>query len=297
MLLRLAGAGLRLLASLIASAGGTVLLTSLRRALLTAAGLFILLRRLRWRCLLLAALGRLLHAPALVTCLGRIARLLLAQLIGSVWLVLTILPVRLLRLIARRTLLSAAPLASTRRHGLGGPRRRGGIDFKRLPCSVRDIRLIRTRVNGHAAVFKHAPRPSPDLLRHQLRAAVESSPDIAVRQHDFRLSGGQRAAVLGQHAGLDAHADEAEVGIERPHPDGHRSPRRHPHRRFSGLLDRDLGSQVRQHLDAVLQFLRLHLLPAAQCCAPRLKEQPVGGVLSGRAVGVHLQHKRAARPR
>ena len=156
---------------------------------------------------------------------------------------------------------------------------------------MRDVRLAGTRVYRHSTVFKFATSPSTESLRHELQHTVESPSPLAAGQHDLRL---RRAAL---HPGLDADTRETEIGVERPHPHRHRRPWRHAGRRLTRLLDRDLRSQVGQHLDPVFEFFHFHLLAAGQRRAAGLEEQPVGSMFGCRPVGIHLQHERPCRPR
>ena len=302
---------LRLRATLTAAAGGAPLLPRLRIALLAVFLLavfllwFGLLRLLRPVAARSLSVGRLLLLTASLTTvrlLHRAFAVIPAALPLRVFTLATALPAWVAgcsSLIRRRLcgLLSTAsvailrfPFARTRRHLFRRPRRCRGIDLQQFPGGVRHVRLIGPRVHGHAPILERAPRPRPETLRHQLHRALERGPALAAGQHDLRLC---RTAL---DPCLDADSGEAEIRIDRPHPHGHGCPRRHPSRRFLRLLDRDFRRQIGLHLDPMFEFLRLHLLLSDERRAARLEEQPIGAVLRGRPLRVHLQHERATRP-
>ena len=182
------------------------------------------------------------------------------------------------------------PFPCPRRRLFRLPRRRGGIDLQQLPWRTGHIRLVGPRVHRHPPVFKRGASPRTEPLRYDLEHTIERCPPLAPRQHDLGL---RRTAL---HPGLDADTSQTKIGIERPHPQCHGRPGRHAGRRFLWLLDGDLRGQIGQHLDPVFEFFRLHLLPAGQRRATRLKHQPVRRMLGCRAFGIHLQHERAACP-
>ena len=324
--------GLRLLAALLTAAGSAALLPRLRFALLTAVLLWLPLLRLALLCSTrFLAICRLLLLAALLPLLSLRSLLLRSLLLRSFFSLLSLLLLlhaafaalrcalsvisarspgltlsailarctaavfrslsRLAFVISLLLILLLLLLTRPRRRLFRLPRRRGGIDLQQLPGRMRDVRLVGPRIHGHATVFERAASTRPEPLRHQLQAAVERATSLTAGQHDLRLC---RTTL---HPGLDADAGQAEVGIERPHPHRHRRPRWHAGRRFQRLLDRDLGGQICLHVDPVFELLRLHLLPAGKRRAAGLEQQTVGGVLSCRAVGIHLQHERAGRPR
>ena len=287
--------GLRLLAALLTAAGGAALLPRLGFALLAAVLLWLALLRLALLCstrflairwlLLLAALLPLLSFCSVLRSLFSLFRLLspLLLLHGAFAALRCSLPATLARCtavvfrsLARLTfaiflllILLLLLLARPRRHLLGLPRRRRGIDLQQLPRRMRHVRLAGPRIDGHATVFERASSPRPEPLWHELQAAVKRATPLTARQHDLRLC---RPTL---HPGLKADAGQTKVGVERPHPHRHRCPRRHAGRRFQRLLDRDLGGQVCLHLNPVFELLGLHLPSTGERRAARLEDQSV----------------------
>ena len=181
-------------------------------------------------------------------------------------------------------------LARSRRRLVGWPRRRGGVDLQHLPGSLCDVRLAGPGVDGDCAVFKLAPLPCAEPLRHKLDRTAECGPPLTARQHDLRLHN----ATL--HPRLDTDTGQPEVRIECPHPHRHRCRWRHAGRRFPRLLDRDLGSEIGLNLDPVLEFLCLHLFPPRERRAAGLKEEPIRRMLGRGPFGIHLHDERTGRP-
>ena len=286
-------ASLGLLPTLLAAASSAILLPRLGLSLLTALLLLIfLLATARLLLSLRLLLRRLLNVFAALLLLS--FRLLLLHALPALALPTLARVTGIRRAISRaiaRLLVAFILLSRPRRRLLRRQRSRGGIDLQHPPGRPHSVRGIRASVDGNSPVFKLASRVGADLFRHKLQQAIECPFPAAARQHPLRLRRCPR------HTGLDTDTREPKIRIQRPHANSYRRTRRHPHRRFSRLLDRDLGSQIGHHLDAVLDLLELHLLSASQRHSPRLKEQPIRDMLRGSAVGIHLHHKRSARPR
>ena len=129
-------------------------------------------------------------------------------------------------------------------------RRSTGVDTQRLPFRCRDVRLVRPRVRRHGPILDHGAGRRPHVGRHQPRGAPERSGTRLGEQRD------RRPSTRGWHTHFHVHPREAEVGVERPHPDRHGCVGRYDHDGLGRLLDRDLGREIGKHLDAMLEGLR-----------------------------------------
>ena len=298
----LALSGCLLLAPLLASLGRTALVALLRCTLRSV--LLVLLFRLLFLLSLLLrfALGlllirRLLIFKRLLLAVGRIRGgiLFLASLLIVVasdafapWVAFPLLLLSFTGLFAGLFTLLTTRL---RRRFLGHPRRRAGVDLQRLPGRIGNIRRLRPRVDGHGPVFEHAARFRPQPLRHEPQGSLENAGPLLGEQCDLGL---ERSAL---QPSFDADACQCEVGIECPHPNGDGRRRWHPGRRFPRLLDRHLGSKIRDHLDPMLHRLDDLRFTARRRRRPRPKEQAIDRVFGAGTVGIHLQRKRPRHPR
>ena len=152
--------------------------------------------------------------------------------------------------------------------------RRPFVDDQRLPRRASLVGPLRPGVDGHAAILERRSRLSPTLPWHEQRPTLEE-PTLLLCQEDDLLP---RRTVLEPH--LQPHSGEAEVGVDRPHPNLHRRVGRHPQGRLCRLLERNLRGHVGQHLDPMLQVFR-DQLPRSTGRLTGFEEQPIRSLLSG----------------
>ena len=128
------------------------------------------------------------------------------------------------------------------------------IDRERIPFGDRDVGGIRPRVLRDPAILEHLAGPRSERGRNQRGRATERLPST----NEQFLTGSLRTR---SEPRLHRDTREAKVRIDRPQPHGHRRVGRHPNHLLGGLLDRNLGRQVRQHLDPVLHLVDHRRLP------------------------------------
>ena len=128
------------------------------------------------------------------------------------------------------------------------------IDRERIPFGDPDVGGLRPRVLCDPAILEHLAGPRSKRGRNQRGRAAERLPST----NEQFLTGSLRTR---SEPRLHRDTREAKVWIDRPQPHGHRRVGRHPNHLLGGLLDRNLGRQVRQHFDPVLHLVDHRRLP------------------------------------
>ena len=165
-----------------------------------------------------------------------------------------------------------------------GARRGLRVDFQFLPLRHRDVGLRCPVVGGDCPVLDHPPG-----LGAWDSIGLDPSGSLEWPLLDALQNRNRRCGPAAIEPGLDDDLRKAVIGIERPDPHRHRRVARHRQRRLRRRLDRDLGGQIGDHLDAVLHRLGHHRFAPPLRRAAGLENETVGGVFRRGVVAVHAE--------
>ena len=126
-------------------------------------------------------------------------------------------------------------------------RRRRGVDLESLPVGDRAIRLVGPGIGRDRPVLENAPRTTAKFRRNQRFGTAEVH--AAVTDEQFATAAG----IAAREPRLDAHARQAEVGIQGFDPHGHRSIGRNGQNLLCRHFDLHFRREIRNHLDPVLE--------------------------------------------